>query len=343
MLGSRPLLSAALALFCLLPLTLPACRPLAPAPRPRPGPRRPRSGAGPSCSLGDSGSSFPVSGMSHEPKSPSLGMLSTATRTTATVNPLTPSPLNGALVPSGSPATSSALSAQAAPSSSFAAALRKLAKQAEEPRGKRCARQAAARGRGREKPLPSCPDLARSHEEQVQRREAAAPLIARLPRAPEAEPLLPTCPVPASPLVFLVLAPSGWDSALCLAGPPRPPAHQPRLLCSAAASRVVCCLCPSWAPGVTAGASSGGGEVCLGAWAEEGGRAGPREPSAASERGCWPPSGVPSQLRGALPRLACCPGDQVLQPWYLLQKWQGTRPLETLGPRSGSTAHPATA
>ncbi|XP_040838204.1 genetic suppressor element 1 isoform X2 [Ochotona curzoniae] len=74
-------------------------------------------------------------GMSHEPKSPSLGMLSTATRTTATVNPLTPSPLNGALVPSGSPATSSALPAQAAPSSGFAAALRKLAKQAEEPRG----------------------------------------------------------------------------------------------------------------------------------------------------------------------------------------------------------------
>lgn len=94
------------------------------------------------CSLGDTGSSFPVSGMSHEPKSPSVGMLSTATRTTATVNPLTPSPLNGALVPTGSPATSSTLSAQAAPSSSFAAALRKLAKQAEEPRGKR--RQAAS-------------------------------------------------------------------------------------------------------------------------------------------------------------------------------------------------------
>ncbi|XP_063103835.1 genetic suppressor element 1 isoform X4 [Cavia porcellus] len=78
---------------------------------------------------------LPGTGMSHEPKSPSLGMLSTATRTTATVNPLTPSPLNGALVPSGSPATSSALSAPAAPSSSFAAALRKLARQAEEPRG----------------------------------------------------------------------------------------------------------------------------------------------------------------------------------------------------------------
>ncbi|KAM3918359.1 genetic suppressor element 1 isoform 5-T5 [Leptodactylus fuscus] len=74
-------------------------------------------------------------GMNHEPKSPSIGMLSTATRTTATVSPLTPSPLNGSLVPNGSPAASSALSVQSAPSSSFAAALRKLAKQAEEPRG----------------------------------------------------------------------------------------------------------------------------------------------------------------------------------------------------------------
>uniref|UniRef100_A0A6I8PIE1 Gse1 coiled-coil protein n=1 Tax=Ornithorhynchus anatinus TaxID=9258 RepID=A0A6I8PIE1_ORNAN len=74
-------------------------------------------------------------GMSHEPKSPSLGMLSTATRTTATVSPLTPSPLNGSLVPNGSSAANGTLSVQAAPSSSFAAALRKLAKQAEEPRG----------------------------------------------------------------------------------------------------------------------------------------------------------------------------------------------------------------
>lgn len=78
-----------------------------------------------------------VSGMSHEPKSPSLGMLSTTTRSTATVSPLTPSPINGALVPSGSPAANSTLQVQAVPSSSFAAALRKLAKQAEEPRGKR--------------------------------------------------------------------------------------------------------------------------------------------------------------------------------------------------------------
>lgn len=137
--GSRPVLSAALALSALpacslgpLGLLLPACHLLA-------GPPSPRTllWCWPPALWVTSGSSLPVSGMSHEPKSPSLGMLSTATRTTATVNPLTPSPLNGALVPSGSPATSSALSAQAAPSSSFAAALRKLAKQAEEPRGKR--------------------------------------------------------------------------------------------------------------------------------------------------------------------------------------------------------------
>lgn len=73
--------------------------------------------------------SLSLSGMSHEPKSPSLGMISTATRTTATVSPLTPSPLNGSIVPNGSPASQSA-------HSGFAAALRKLAKQAEEPRGK---------------------------------------------------------------------------------------------------------------------------------------------------------------------------------------------------------------
>ncbi|XP_043382160.1 genetic suppressor element 1 isoform X2 [Chelonia mydas] len=81
------------------------------------------------------GADLGATSMSHEPKSPSLGMLSTATRTTATVSPLTPSPLNGSLVPNGSPAANSSLSVQSAPSSSFAAALRKLAKQAEEPRG----------------------------------------------------------------------------------------------------------------------------------------------------------------------------------------------------------------
>ncbi|XP_057185774.1 genetic suppressor element 1 isoform X2 [Triplophysa rosa] len=66
--------------------------------------------------------------MSHEPKSPSLGMISAAPCTMATVSPLTPSPISGAMVGNGSPASQSA-------HSGFAAALRKLAKQAEDPRG----------------------------------------------------------------------------------------------------------------------------------------------------------------------------------------------------------------
>ncbi|XP_051726961.1 genetic suppressor element 1 isoform X3 [Ctenopharyngodon idella] len=81
----------------------------------------------PLCSLKVEKADSSVTSMSHEPKSPSLGMISTATRTTATVSPLTPSPLNGSIVPNGSPASQSA-------HSGFAAALRKLAKQAEEPR-----------------------------------------------------------------------------------------------------------------------------------------------------------------------------------------------------------------
>lgn len=67
---------------------------------------------------------FPLcsSGMNHESnKTPSLGMISTATRTTATVSPL-------------SPLTNGNAVAQSA-NSGFAAALRKLAKQAEDPRG----------------------------------------------------------------------------------------------------------------------------------------------------------------------------------------------------------------
>ncbi|XP_034032590.1 genetic suppressor element 1-like isoform X2 [Thalassophryne amazonica] len=60
--------------------------------------------------------------MNHESnKSPSLGMISTATRTTATVSPLSP-------LTNGNAVTQSA-------NSGFAAALRKLAKQAEDPRG----------------------------------------------------------------------------------------------------------------------------------------------------------------------------------------------------------------
>ncbi|XP_052452855.1 genetic suppressor element 1 isoform X1 [Carassius gibelio] len=66
--------------------------------------------------------------MSHEPKCPSLGMISAAPCSMATVSPLTPSPISGAVVANGSPAAQSA-------HSGFAAALRKLAKQAEEPRG----------------------------------------------------------------------------------------------------------------------------------------------------------------------------------------------------------------
>ncbi|KAM9754469.1 genetic suppressor element 1-like isoform 2-T2 [Menidia menidia] len=65
---------------------------------------------------------FFLQGMNHESKkSPSLGMISTATRTTATVSPL-------------SPLTNGSAVAQSA-NSGFAAALRKLAKQAEDPRG----------------------------------------------------------------------------------------------------------------------------------------------------------------------------------------------------------------
>ncbi|XP_022057531.1 genetic suppressor element 1-like isoform X1 [Acanthochromis polyacanthus] len=65
---------------------------------------------------------FYLQGMNHESnKSPSLGMISTATRTTATVSPL-------------SPLTNGNAVAQSA-NSGFAAALRKLAKQAEDPRG----------------------------------------------------------------------------------------------------------------------------------------------------------------------------------------------------------------
>lgn len=61
-------------------------------------------------------------GMNHEStKSPSLGMISTATRNTATVSPL-------------SPLTNGNAVAQSA-NSGFAAALRQLAKQAEDPRG----------------------------------------------------------------------------------------------------------------------------------------------------------------------------------------------------------------
>uniref|UniRef100_A0A8C4YZC3 Genetic suppressor element-like domain-containing protein n=1 Tax=Gadus morhua TaxID=8049 RepID=A0A8C4YZC3_GADMO len=59
--------------------------------------------------------------MNHGSRSPSLGMISTATRTTATVSPLSPFTNGNAVAQSAN--------------SGFAAALRKLAKQAEDPRG----------------------------------------------------------------------------------------------------------------------------------------------------------------------------------------------------------------
>ncbi|XP_043575178.1 genetic suppressor element 1-like isoform X1 [Chiloscyllium plagiosum] len=76
-----------------------------------------------------------VKGMSHEPKSSSLSMISATQRTTATVNPLTPSSLNGPAVTNGSHSSHGTPSARGVHTASFAAALRKLAKQAEDPRG----------------------------------------------------------------------------------------------------------------------------------------------------------------------------------------------------------------
>ncbi|XP_067857112.1 genetic suppressor element 1-like [Heptranchias perlo] len=80
-------------------------------------------------------STYFFTGMNHEPKSPSLGMISAAQRTTATVNPLTPSSLNGPVVTNGSQSAHGTPNARGGHTASFAAALRKLAKQAEEPRG----------------------------------------------------------------------------------------------------------------------------------------------------------------------------------------------------------------
>ncbi|XP_055078425.1 genetic suppressor element 1-like isoform X1 [Periophthalmus magnuspinnatus] len=71
---------------------------------------------------------FYLPGMNHDSnKSPSLGMISTATRTTATVSPLNPL-TNGSAVSQST-------------NSGFAAALRKLAKQAEDPRGSAVSRE----------------------------------------------------------------------------------------------------------------------------------------------------------------------------------------------------------
>ncbi|XP_051872343.1 genetic suppressor element 1-like isoform X2 [Pristis pectinata] len=80
-------------------------------------------------------STYFFTGMSHEPKSSALSMISATQRTTATVNPLTPSSLNGPVVTNGSQTAHGTPNTRGDQTASFAAALRKLARQAEEPRG----------------------------------------------------------------------------------------------------------------------------------------------------------------------------------------------------------------
>ncbi|XP_072880183.1 genetic suppressor element 1-like isoform X1 [Hemitrygon akajei] len=74
-------------------------------------------------------------GMSHEPKSSALSIISATQRTTATVNPLTASALNGPVVRNDNQTGHGTPNIRGGHTASFAAALRKLAKQAEEPRG----------------------------------------------------------------------------------------------------------------------------------------------------------------------------------------------------------------
>nr|XP_057931805.1 genetic suppressor element 1-like isoform X2 [Doryrhamphus excisus] len=111
---------------------------------------------------------FYLQGMSHEStKSPSLGMISTATRTTATVSPL-------------SPLTNGSAIAQSA-NSGFAAALRKLAKQAEDPRG--------SAHSGDSSPVSS-PATSHSSPVTTPKRASLGPLLAQS-RGPAAVPSAP--------------------------------------------------------------------------------------------------------------------------------------------------------
>uniref|UniRef100_H3AAH9 Uncharacterized protein n=1 Tax=Latimeria chalumnae TaxID=7897 RepID=H3AAH9_LATCH len=74
-------------------------------------------------------------GMSHEPKSPSLGMITPAPRSMAAVNPLAAPSLTGTIGTNGSHSVHGTAASVGGHTASFAAALRKLAKKAEEPRG----------------------------------------------------------------------------------------------------------------------------------------------------------------------------------------------------------------
>ncbi|XP_029697786.1 genetic suppressor element 1-like isoform X1 [Takifugu rubripes] len=118
---------------------------------------------------------FYLPGMNHEStKSPSLGMISTATRNTATVSPL-------------SPLTNGNAVAQSA-NSGFAAALRQLAKQAEDPRGSATSRESS--------PVSS-PATAHSSPITTPKRSSLGPLLGQtrghsLPSTPPVVTIAPT-------------------------------------------------------------------------------------------------------------------------------------------------------
>ncbi|KAM9854688.1 genetic suppressor element 1-like [Aulostomus maculatus] len=118
---------------------------------------------------------FYLPGMNHESnKTPSLGMISTATRTTATVSPLSPLTNGNAVAQSTN--------------SGFAAALRKLAKQAEDPRG--------AALSGESSPVSS-PATSHSSPVTTPKRSSLGPLLAQsrghaIPSTPPVVTIAPT-------------------------------------------------------------------------------------------------------------------------------------------------------
>ncbi|XP_014350642.2 genetic suppressor element 1-like [Latimeria chalumnae] len=102
-----------------------------------------------------------VGGMSHEPKSPSLGMITPAPRSMAAVNPLAAPSLTGTIGTNGSHSVHGTAASVGGHTASFAAALRKLAKKAEEPRGS---------SYSRETPPTSSPAASRSSPGSIPKR-----------------------------------------------------------------------------------------------------------------------------------------------------------------------------
>ncbi|CAB1313716.1 unnamed protein product [Coregonus sp. 'balchen'] len=137
-----------------------------------------------------------VGGMSHESKSRSLGMISTATHTTATVNPLTP-------LANGSAAAQSA-------HSGFAAALRQLAKQAEDPRGS---------SPNSESPVSS-PATSLSSPVNTPKRGLSGPLQTRGHSLPSTPPVVTIAPTPTKTSSILWIGEGRQPHPqLCNAGP----------------------------------------------------------------------------------------------------------------------------